>query len=220
MHFELDHIFIWTTPQAPAADRLIDFGLTEGEPNIHPGQGTANRRFFFHNTMLELLWVHDAREAQNALTAPTRLYERWVHRDTVCPFGLCLRPSGHPGEDTPFAGWHYKPQYLPDTLSVLVGDNYKEPHEPWLFYLPFARRPDARPAREDIEHKAGLREISSLRLYSPATEPKSQTLRNMEKVNGIELTHGPEHLMEIGFDGQTAGASMDFRPHLPLRLKW
>lgn len=57
--FELDHVFIWTAAGAPEADLLRDFGLTEGPPNVHPGQGTANRRFFFHNAMLELLWVHD-----------------------------------------------------------------------------------------------------------------------------------------------------------------
>lgn len=220
MHFELDHIFIWTTPQAPAADRLIDFGLTEGEPNIHPGQGTANRRFFFHNAMLELLWVHDAQEAQNDLTAPTRLYERWAGRHTACPFGLCLRPSGRPDEETPFAGWNYKPDYLPDALSILVGDNYAQRHEPWLFYLSFARHPDTHSARTDLVHRAGLREITSLRLHSPATEPRSQPLSDMVKVSGIELIHAPAHFMEIGFDGQTRGESLDFRPHLPLRFTW
>jgi hypothetical protein len=38
--------------------------LTEGTPNIHPGQGTANRRFFFRNAMLELLWVNDEQFVQ------------------------------------------------------------------------------------------------------------------------------------------------------------
>jgi Rho-binding antiterminator len=60
MEFELDHLFICTTIGAPEADRLVAFGLTEGTPNVHPGQGTANRRFFFHNFMLELLWVHNS----------------------------------------------------------------------------------------------------------------------------------------------------------------
>lgn len=51
------------------------FGLTEGTSNSHPEQGTANRRFFFPNAMLELLWVHDEHEAQSPLVAPTRLWE-------------------------------------------------------------------------------------------------------------------------------------------------
>ena len=43
----LDHIFIRARPGAPEAEALKAFGLTEGSPNRHPGQGTANRRFFF-----------------------------------------------------------------------------------------------------------------------------------------------------------------------------
>ena len=45
--YEVDHVFVWVDVGAPAADQLVSFGLTEGDPNVHPGQGTANRRFFF-----------------------------------------------------------------------------------------------------------------------------------------------------------------------------
>ncbi len=61
--FELDHLFLWASPGGVEADRLVTFGLTEGEPNTHPGQGTACRRFFFRNAYLELLWVNDPIEA-------------------------------------------------------------------------------------------------------------------------------------------------------------
>ncbi len=70
MSFELDHCFIWTEVGAPEADLLIEFGLTEGQSNMHPGQGTANRRFFFENVMLELLWVHNKTEAQSNRVLP------------------------------------------------------------------------------------------------------------------------------------------------------
>src|SRR5262249_12960659 len=39
--FELDHVLIWVGPGAPEAEGLIAFGLTEGTPNVHTGQGTA-----------------------------------------------------------------------------------------------------------------------------------------------------------------------------------
>lgn len=96
MAFEIAHLFICTAAGAPAAEKLLQFGLTEGSANVHPGQGTANRRFFFHNLMLELLWVHSATEAQSATTQPTYLWERWVaHQPQTCPFGVCLRLSRH-----------------------------------------------------------------------------------------------------------------------------
>jgi hypothetical protein len=48
---ELDHAFIACRPGAPEADALLRQGFVEGSPNTHPGQGTANRRFFFDNFM-------------------------------------------------------------------------------------------------------------------------------------------------------------------------
>ena len=53
---------------------LLAAGLAEGSPNTHPGQGTANRRFFFESGFLELLYVHDELEAQSDLSAPTQLW--------------------------------------------------------------------------------------------------------------------------------------------------
>ncbi|MDJ0592016.1 MAG: hypothetical protein QNJ72_18845 [Pleurocapsa sp. MO_226.B13] len=57
MTIELDHLFICSQVNAPEIDRLLDLGLVEGSSNTHPGQGTANRRIFFANLMLELAWV-------------------------------------------------------------------------------------------------------------------------------------------------------------------
>ena len=37
MTLELDHMFICTAVDAPEADLLVAFGLTEGTPNSHPG---------------------------------------------------------------------------------------------------------------------------------------------------------------------------------------
>jgi len=64
MALQCDHLFICTCVDASAAEWLAAFGLKEGEPNVHPGQGTACRRFFFRKAYLELLWVRDPREAQ------------------------------------------------------------------------------------------------------------------------------------------------------------
>jgi len=76
MPIELDHLFICTAQGAPEAEELIGFGLHEGPPNHHPGQGTACRRFSFANAMIELFWVNDPVEAQGQLTRRTMLWER------------------------------------------------------------------------------------------------------------------------------------------------
>lgn len=79
---EVDHVFICVEHGAHEAEVLKRFGLTEGSANRHPGQGTANRRFFFRNAFIELLYLQDFAEVQNELTKPTRLYERLMSIDS------------------------------------------------------------------------------------------------------------------------------------------
>ena len=69
-------MFVCIAVGTPEADRLVAFGLNEVTRKSHPGQGIANRRFFFYNAMLELLWVHDEHETRSPLVAPTRLWDR------------------------------------------------------------------------------------------------------------------------------------------------
>jgi hypothetical protein len=55
MAAELDHLFICVSRGADEASVLAAFGLNEGKPNVHLGQGTACRRFSFRNGSIELL---------------------------------------------------------------------------------------------------------------------------------------------------------------------
>jgi len=119
---ELDHIFICTAPGAPSADALRAFGLTEGPPNRHPGQGTANRRFFFRRSFIELVYQASEDELRSAQTRPTMLYERLARpRPDVSPFGIGLRPRPGAAGSVPFSSWPYTPDYLPDGQSIPIG---------------------------------------------------------------------------------------------------
>ena len=113
MQIELDHLFVCTSVGAPEAERLVQFGLHEGPPNQHPGQGTACRRFSFANAMIELFWVSDAREAQSESTRRTLLWERWSGRQSdASPFGICVRPVRAQDAGSPFLAWEYRPAYF------------------------------------------------------------------------------------------------------------
>jgi hypothetical protein len=92
MNIELDHVFVCASPSAPEAEEFVRFGLHEGLPNEHPGQGTSCRRFSFANAMIELIWVSDPRETQSEATRRTLLWDRWSAREGVAsPFGVCVR---------------------------------------------------------------------------------------------------------------------------------
>ncbi|NJL47646.1 MAG: VOC family protein [Leptolyngbyaceae cyanobacterium SM2_5_2] len=222
MAFELDHLFIYTTVGAPAAEQLIQFGLTEGSANLHPGQGTANRRFFFHNLMLELLWVHDAAEAQSELTRPTYLWERWAGLgQNTCPFGLCLRPGSQPAEGVPFPCWDYQPAYLPVPLSIAVATSIHVLAEPMLFYLAFRQRQDTYSGTqaEPLNHAAGLEEATRVTLTLPQQPPFSPALQAIVEAGLIRIQAGHEYLLEIEFDHRLQGIHQDFRPALSLILR-
>jgi hypothetical protein len=223
MAVELDHLFICTSVCAPETERLTAFGLTEGAPNTHPGQGTACRRFFFRNTYLELLWVSDPAEAQSKAVRLTHLWERWTNRNGgACPFGLCFRPAPREAGGLPFSTWEYRPPYLPGSLSLGVGTNAAVLAEPGLFYLSFTQRPDSRSAaqRQPTEHASGLGEITRVELSTPFANSLSQEVQAIIDARLLQLRAGPGYLLQLGFDREEQGQSEDFRPTLPLLLRW
>jgi len=169
MGAELDHVFVLTEVGAPGATRLCDLGLTEGSSNAHPGQGTACRRFFFGNAMLELLWVEHEQAVRAGGVRRTGLWQRWIGRcGAGCPFGICTRPTDATGQP-PFTTWDYRPPYLPASRSIAMARSSARAIEPLLFHLPFGRRPDRVPTtrREPLAHPLGCRQMTRLRLCSP-----------------------------------------------------
>jgi hypothetical protein len=220
MPIEVDHVFICTGIDAPSAGRLRQFGLVEGSPNQHPGQGTACRRFFFRNAMLELLWVEDAAEARSEQTRRTKLWERWSRAEPAAsPFGIVLRPAPGTREACPFPSWQYRPASMPDLkLHVAEGSG---PDEPMWCYLEAGRSPADAPAdrRQPLDHPSGFREVTGVRIVSPRLEETSLTVA-MARAGVIDWNTGREHLLELSFDGALQASRMDFRPDLPLVFHW
>jgi hypothetical protein len=212
MRIELDHVFICTAPGAPEGEELVRFGLREGSPNQHPGQGTASRRFPFVNAMLELVWVGDVDEVRSEATRGTLLWERWSGREgAASPFGICVRPADAEDTAVPFPAWEYRPSYLPAPLAFQIGDAGVE--EPMWVYMSFMRRVD-REARFEANAR-GIREITSLRLTTPVPLRSLASQRVLES-GVLTAQTGSESLIEIGFDGSGRKETPDFRPHLPL----
>lgn len=215
MRIELDHLFICTKPGAPAAEELVKFGLREGPPNQHPGQGTASRRFAFQNAMLELVWVSNEKEAQGAQTRRTLLWDRWSDREgAASPFGICLRPGESEHGKSPFLAWEYRPAYLPDPLVMYIGEAGVE--EPMWVYLDFMRRVQ----REQwfIEHPVGIREMTSVAITGPVSL-HSDVSKIVVGSGVITSRKEPKSLLEIEFDCGRRKEAVDFRPHLPLIFK-
>jgi hypothetical protein len=224
---ELDHIFIFTSTGAREAEALIEHGLEEGPGNVHPGQGTSNRRFFFRQNFLELLWVHNEEEVRSTVIAPTRLWERSRWRQTGhSPFGICVRPSA----DLLSSGqhrvlpetWGYKPPYLPSGLQIDVARNEAYPQEPMLFQIPFSgssKKKDLKPT-EKVNHSLGVKNITRVILHMPALQPGSAAMKTLLTADWLEVEPEERFHLTLEFDRCQQRRIRVFAPDLPLTIKW
>lgn len=223
MSIELDHVFVWTNAGAPEADRLVRFGLKEGAPNTHRGQGTACRRFFFRNAYLEFLWVQDESEARSALVKPLHLYERWSgRRSGASPFGFVFRPVAPEGGALPCATEEYRPPYLPPSVWIDVACNTDALAEPMLLHLPFARRPDRYPAERQpvLSQPAGFAELSRVELKGPVPPVGSPAWNAVSAAGLLRWMRDVAWSLELGFDGEKGGGLANLQPDLPLVIRW
>lgn len=206
---ELDHFFILTDPGAGKADLLTDLGLIEGPGNIHAGQGTANRRFFFEDAMLELLYIHDAEEAKSGSGHRLNLLRRSTQR-AASPFGIIVRnESWDPAP--PYPGWEYPAEYLEPGKFLYIGENSDVLEEPLCVHLPF--KPSGNTAR--ISQRKPFSNVTDMRISLPLSHP-SNVLKILANCDRISVRPNEPHLMELVFDHGAEGRTEDLRPDLPL----
>jgi Glyoxalase-like domain len=218
--YEIDHLLVFTSIDAPEAERLIAFGLCEGPRNQHPGQGTANRRFFFDNAMLELLWVHSEEEARSPAARPLRLAERWSARATgACPFGICLRASSGEIATPPFASFEYQPSFFPPGLVAYIAQDTCLA-QPMCFFIPRPHLVSAMPVQEHPppQHALGVTEITKVAITLPVVS--SPTTVIAAAACDIELARGTAYQLQVTFDNGRSGRCQQFGPELPIEFLW
>jgi hypothetical protein len=218
MALELDHVFVACAVDAPEAAALARLGLSEGSRNVHPGQGTANRRYFFDNFMLELLWVANSEEAtRTAQNRRTRLWDRWAGRGSgACPFGVVFRQSDETTSQPPFQTWSYRPGYLPPHLSIEIAEGTTL-QEPELIHLPFVRGGGTRPD-EPRDHAAPIRQICGISIGLPHGTELSPASKEAQRCGLLSYHEADSHILEIHFAASTDGC-FDLRPTLPVLLR-
>lgn len=214
MSLTLDHVFVITAPGASAAERLIDLGLEEGSANVHPGQGTANRRFFFEGFVLELLYVGDVDEAMHGAGRDLNVLAR--HRDaTASPFGVVTRVAD-PETLPAFPNWRYFPDYFGGKLCFHVGENSNDLAEPLCICMPPRLPRRSGPSSEP--ENSGWR-LTGVEIDVPTNDP-STVLEHFAAIDGLHVVFGQAHRMVLQFNDGATGRSEDLAPDLPLRLRW
>jgi hypothetical protein len=122
----------------------------------------------------------------------------------------------------PFSSREYRPPYLPQPLSIDVGTNSDVVTEPILCHLAFAHQPDrwSRRTPQPASHSAGLHKITGVKLLSPHADCLSPELQSVVDAKLVQVRSGTEYQVVVDFDGQSKGKMKDFRPALPLIVRF
>jgi len=214
MTLSLDHAFITCEFGAPEAEALRAMGFVEGSGNVHPGQGTANRRFFFANFMLELLWVSDPSEAASDAVRCTELWERWSQRnERASRFGILYGGANSPGSPSPLATRPYFPAYLAAGLSIDVAQGLTL-DEPAIYMMPWLS-PDRPRRSEPTDHALPVRVITGVSVGVPDLRSLSDAARRVRDAKLLNYFESASSVLEIQFQSQESRL-IDCRPYLPL----
>ncbi len=214
---EVDHIFIFSNNRGKEASDLIEFGLTEGSNRLHSGQGTTNRKFYFDNFFLEILWVVNEDEIQSELTEKTKLWERsQFEKNGNSRFGLCLVNSK--STDNLFEKSEiYEPNYFPKGMSIDIITNEQNPNLPWTFRLPY--RGKKKKNNEPIEHLNGIKSLTKVEFKTQTDSKKIDFEDAFKNVENIKFTKSDSLSLILEFDNIAQGKVKEF-PELDLKIKY
>ena len=220
MSLSLDHVFICPEDASAAESALTRFGLQFGRRGLHRGQGTANACAFFDNAYLELLWRHDDNELRSGAVRPIALWERVRWRETgASPFGIALRAERNP---LPEETWGYEAPFLPPGARIPIVTPRGRPQEPLVFISLVSQEPGRLPLeqRPPLEQRGAHRRLTRATVSGPEMATLSQGVRMLCELGAFGAREGAEPLLELEWDGASRGECHDFRPTLPLILRW
>ncbi len=203
----IDHIFIFTEDKGQVADQLVDFGLTEGSSRTHVGQGTTNRKFYFANFFLEILWVYNEAEINSDLIVESGLWHRANFRDTHSSrFGLCFV-----NDDTTKQLFDravkYQPVYFPEGLTIDILQNRNNPKLPWTFRLPFKEK--KKNETEPTKHRNSIHSLTKS-IFEYEGVASEDFVKYFKNENGLEFINSSRNWLTLIFDEEVRGLSFDF----------
>lgn len=228
---EVDHLFLWVRPGAPEAAALRAFGLrVMDEPTHHAGNGTSSVSVFFENRYLELIYP-DSTVSDDALTAAERAARpRQLHwrESRASPIGIGLRPrASNPGV-LPFPTEARTLPWLRPGTALRFVTTAADSLAPTVWVMPaYIALPGwIGEARADTafavywHHPIGARRISGVRVVVANAAGIPPQLQQLADAGVVRIERGADPLLELTLDGGGRGSARDFRPALPLIIRY
>jgi hypothetical protein len=241
--FDLDHIIIWTEKDAPERRLFEEKGFTIAPLKmVHTGMGSGGRYIFLFNTLLEFVYPNE--QATFHLKYRTLLSYRNNWRKTgQSPFGLAFSMTPYDTTTIPFKTTEVKESWMrPNTSLFFATSNSTNKNEPLVLIvhptMVWVNANTIEEVRKDIEEKWPAEDeeqrINSLKSFQHAngiqkltnvkvtckTNEFSSTIKALENVKNCQVIKGKEHLMEMTFDANRQKKTADFRPQLPIVIKY
>jgi hypothetical protein len=204
----IDHIFISSRNSGIEANQLLNSGFLEGSNRIHPGQGTRNRKFYFQNFFLEILWENDPMELESELIKKTGLRERVKFWESgFSRFGLGL--ENNEKSDVLFGSCeYYQPVYFPVGNRFEILPNRENSGLPWTFRGPF--RGAKSNHTEPIEHSNGIGSLTQAIFLIPEAMMNSDFVRKMQGLPQVGFEPAEKPGLVLEFDGRAQGRDLSF----------
>lgn len=227
---ELDHILLHVSPNARERAALEQAGF-RAAPNVnrHEGQGSASITFEFENSFLELVWRDkDVSVAQGLERAAEKFAKRSDWRASGwSPIGIALHRVGV-RKPLPVATWSVTAPWMDPGTSLEMLTPRDDERSPSISIHPHAVRdnPALDLVRADLRAAGamtqpnGVRRITAVKLLAPPQYTPIDAVRLLERDKVLTLGAASEWAVELTFDGGAQKKERDFRPQLPLVVKY
>jgi len=237
--FKIDHVLVWVEDPGKMKAKIEALGF-KGVPDslsqVHQGQGTSGRYFYFLNGYLELIYVNDLEEFQDNIKANDLLdfAERKNHAENgFSPFGIGLKMKEYAPQTIPFETIKYRQSWMKEGKHIYsAADSKKHKVEPSVFVVypeiaseefenedSLSRIPEEYAIwRSFHKHKNGVKKITKLIYTLKKSGKNSNTLEALKKMDMIDFKLGEEYFLEIYFDNHRQKKKVDLRPELPIKI--
>lgn len=204
----IDHIFIFTDDKGQIADELVKFGFVEGSNRVHLGQGTTNRKFYFNNFFLEVLWVHHPNEIISDQTKPMGLWQRAEYKsNNFSPFGLCIVNEDY-SEALFQNAIKYQPSYFPEGFTIDILKNDLQPSLPYTFRLPF--KGQKQHEHEPLKHQNKIASLTKT-IFEYKERVDDIFINYFKEDSNIEFLKSSRDWLNLVFDGGKQKQKANFK---------
>jgi hypothetical protein len=228
-----DHLWIVVQTGAPERAVLERAGF-RFDPVVsrHDGQGTASVTAEFRNAYLELLWPDPSVPIAPGLERGAEKFrQRMLWRTSGwSPIGINLHYTGSAPQTLPLPVWQITPPWMPAGSAIIMLMPRDDTISPSLSIhsgaLPVPEDANekvlrARDGNTDLlVHPIGVQRVTGVRVIAPASYRPIPAMTYLQEQRVFDVTAGDAWAVELTFDGGAQQRAKDFRPELPLLIRY